>query len=864
MQTNTVSIKTICFTILLLSIHFCSNAQLSINNELKTLLFGKNKFADIMQTVNNYYNQKNYNDNPKLFSEFKKWNRWAWYEARHLDVQRNFVDVTQKNYDIAKQITTARLNRAAAANTGNWFSLGPDNVVFPGGNTSIGIGRVDRIAFHPTNPNIIFAGSPAGGLWKTDDAGANWFPISEYIPGLGVSGIVVDKINPNIIYVLTGNGDDFSNSLPSNLYRKSIGIMKTIDGGNTWTQLPLPITSNNYYGFKLIQMPTNNNILFAATSQGLYKSIDAGNSWIIVSSFNVRVYDVEISPSNPAIVFYTTDDYIYKSRNFGGTFSPILTSAYTPTYAVLSALETAISVSPNDPTGLYVNFSGSEQLYYSSDTGNTFIRRNASSPPTKRYTNAFTVNPLDANKILIGNVNVNTSTDGGVTFPITGAAIHADMHDLQYSPINNILYAGTDGGVYKSNDDGINWVPLHNGMNTTMYYHMGCKSSNTDLLLAGSQDNGMHFRNNSYVFNNINNGDGFDAKFLNNSNVAFYSLNAQIAKYTVSTNSAVQSLIPPGAININDQAFFFPHIEIHPTNDNIIYAGYGTSIFRTITGGNIGSWTSVGASGSAGFGSAGGLAVSANNPDRLYAANGTTLRISNDKGTTWAIISGNTGWPTNGVTITDIRSRKSNADEIWVTFGNYGGQKVLYSSNAGTSWVNLTGSLPDLPVYCIDYTEDGDAYIGTDAGVYFMDFAMNDWVQFSNGMPILPVTELFVDINNNSIKAATFGRGIWKSELYSDCAPSLNLAGTSLGTNFYQASGLIITTQSVTGSFGNNNKYRSPTKIQFLPGFNSKENSYVHAIIGDCGQGVFDRNSVLPKLSNVNTSGPKLIMQNVE
>jgi photosystem II stability/assembly factor-like uncharacterized protein len=860
MQTNILKIIKAYFTIFLIGLSFFTQAQLPINDELKILLTGKNKFADIMQTVNTYYNQKNYSVNQKLSSEFKKWNRWAWYEARHIDNNGNFVDATQKNYDIAKKITASNLDRATVANSGNWFNLGPVNVVFPGGSVSAGIGRVDRIAFHPTNSNIIFAGSPAGGLWKTDDGGLNWYSISEYIPGLGVSGIVVDKNNPNIIYVLTGNGDDYSNALPSNLYRKSIGIMKTIDGGNTWTQLPLPISFYNYYGFKLVQMPNNTNILLAATSQGLFRTTNAGNSWVMVSDFNEDIFDIEISPANPAIVFYTKSNFIYKSRDFGATFTPILSGAFNPSYfGSTITRETAISVSPNDPTALFVNFSNSNQLYYSNDTGNTFTRRNAASPPTVRYTNAFTVNPINASKILVGNIGVNTSTDGGVTFPISGAAIHADIHDLQYSPINNILYSATDGGVYKSNDDGANWIPLHNGMNTTMYYHMGCKKgSSSDLLLAGSQDNGMHLRNNSSIFSNINGGDGFDAKFLNNSNVAFYSLNAQIAKYTVSTNSAVQALIPPGAANINDQVFFFPHIEIHPTNDNIIYAGYGTSIFRSTTGGNFGSWTNIGSSASSGFGSAGGLAVSANNPDRLYAANGTTLQISNDKGTTWATISGTNGWPASSGVITDIRSRTNNADEIWVTFGSYDVEKVLYSGNAGTSWINFTGSLPNLPVYCIDYTDDGDAYIGTDAGIYFMDFAMNDWVPFSNGMPIIPVTELFVDITNNSIKAATFGRGIWKSDLYSNCAASLNLVGTSLGTNLYQASGLITTTQDVTGSFGNNNKYRSPTKIQFLPGFKSKENSYLHAIIGPCGQGVFSKNGA--SINKIVGVVPKVIM----
>jgi hypothetical protein len=67
-----------------------------------------------------------------------------------------------------------------------------------------------------------------------------------------------------------------------------------------------------------------------------------------------------------------------------------------------------------------------------------------------------------------------------------------------------------------------------------------------------------------------------------------------------------------------------------------------------------------------------------------------------------------------------------------VTFGGYGGQKIIYSSNGGAAWGNLTGSLPDLPVYCADFISNGDVYIGTDAGVYFKAYAWSDWVRFSN------------------------------------------------------------------------------------------------------------------------------------
>jgi hypothetical protein len=104
---------------------------------------------------------------------------------------------------------------------------------------------------------------------------------------------------------------------------------------------------------------------------------------------------------------------------------------------------------------------------------------------------------------------------------------------------------------------------------------------------------------------------------------------------------------------------------------------------------------------------------------------------------------------------------------------------------------------------------------------------------------MIPVTELLANETNGSIKAATFGRGIWQSDLYSDCGPLLLLGGTVLGTNFYQSAGVIETTQQLPGSLGNSVKYRSPTKITLKPGFRAYNNSKLDARIGPCGQGVF-------------------------
>jgi hypothetical protein len=286
---------------------------------------------------------------------------------------------------------------------------------------------------------------------------------------------------------------------------------------------------------------------------------------------------------------------------------------------------------------------------------------------------------------------------------------------------------------------------------------------------------------------------------------------------------------------------FFPNIIAHPTNNNIVYVGYANTIWRSSDQGA--NWTSISNTGSsnAGAGHTGGLAVTPAFPDRLYAANATLVRRSDDQGTNWTTISGTSGWPASFGVITDLACRSNNADEIWVTTsGNNGANRVLYSGNAGASWINFTGTLPNMPVYCITYDDNGDAYIGTELGVYFMDFVMNDWVPFFNGMPLVPITDLFVNETFGTIQASTFGRGIWESDLYSDCGPFLLLNGVAEGSRFYQSNGFIETVQVVPGSFGNALRLRSPQKIIFKNGFRSYNNSYLHALIGNCGQGVFN------------------------
>jgi hypothetical protein len=377
-------------------------------------------------------------------------------------------------------------------------------------------------------------------------------------------------------------------------------------------------------------------------------------------------------------------------------------------------------------------------------------------------------------------------------------------------------------------------------MQTTQYYHFTGVNGNNNFILGGAQDNGIiQSSNDGGSYQLVLGGDGFEAAYLNgNNNMYYFSYNEFLAKGTRSPASN-NARTPAGATG------FYSSVAIHPTNDQIIYAGYSNGVYRTDNDGS--NWANKGNQGSAGGSPAGGLAVSANIPDRIYAASNTTLWMSDNKADNWTTISGTPGWPNASVAvpITDITSRSINGNEIWVTLGGYtAGRKVFYSSNGGAGWTNLSGSLPNIPVHCVKYSSDGDVYIGTDIGVYFMDYTMNDWVPFSNGLPVVPVTDLFINEVDGNIRAGTFGRGMWQSDLYSDCGLFMMLTGVTQGTNFYQSGGFIETTQQVPGSIGNQLRLRSPTKITFKPGFRIGNSAYMHALIGNCGQGVFNKAAI--------------------
>jgi photosystem II stability/assembly factor-like uncharacterized protein len=833
--------------ITILSVLFFSFGYSCVAQKLNPVLFNKinteRKLVEIVKLATNYFEvetvQQRTENNPQLLLKFEKekkhWYRWLWWAMHHTDSAGNILTdnttVTSKLENIS-DFQNQRSIEAYASNSGNWSCIGPDGV-------EKGLARVDRIAFHPTDPLQLYCGTPAGGLWKSNNGGDNWYELNGFQPQFGVSGVVVDQWNPNTIYALTG---EFINVL---YHRKCYGVLKSTDGGATWNLKNTIVTGATIeadLGYRLIQISSSK--LLASTSSGYFITNNGGETWVLNSV--LRYEEMVKKPGSSNIVYAANNHTIFKSTNGGDSYVQIPLTNLNSDFVNYISGNIKLAVTPANPSHLTVQISGSlrnqnqstteiNRIYTSYNEGASWVLKTNSSPGVlKEFYAAMGISSTNENYLFSGNVSLVQSSDGGSTYgPLydSDQGIHSDHHEILPNPIDHKMYFCTDGGVYKASDQSTTFSFKSTGVLATQVYRIAGTNLDDNVFVCGTQDNGVILKKSNGTSALVRGGDGFHLKFLNNSaNEFIFNTNESVFKYTISTQQLLHLFTVQGFNGYN------PALEIHPTNNNIIYLGYTNGLYRSDNGGltfnQINNYTI-----SPGFNiPSGGLAVSAHMPDRIYISNYGIVYRSDNRGATSVVISQNSGWPAAPGNISDICTRPNNADEIWVTFtsGN-----VIYSSNAGLTWTDLTGSLPALPIYCIQYTSSGDAYIGTEAGVYYMGLTMNDWAPFYNGLPQLPVTDLFINENAATIKAATFGRGVWKSDLYASCAPFLNLAGVTNGVNFYQADGIINSTQVIEGSYGNDIKYRSPSQIVFLPGFNAKAGSSLQTVIGSCGQGVF-------------------------
>ncbi|MCU0405196.1 MAG: hypothetical protein MUE99_11685, partial [Chitinophagaceae bacterium] len=398
-----------------------------------------------------------------------------------------------------------------------------------------------------------------------------------------------------------------------------------------------------------------------------------------------------------------------------------------------------------------------------------------------------------------------------------------------------------DGGISRSTDNGINWTNLTTGMRITQYYRISTTAANDQAVLGGTQDNGHHVRfSNTSAFKwTLTCCDGMDNAIDPVDDQILYMCTQYGGLNRSADGGDTWSYISPVVSgSTREESSWVAPIALHTsTRTTIFYAG-NTGIWRSTNSG-LSNWVNIGADGK------GAMAQGTSFSSRFYAAgNNTTLRKSdniNDADPDWTVISGTTGWPASGelsgTQITGIAVNPTNSQDVWVTFSGYQqNTKVLRSTNMGTSWSNLTGDLPNIPVHTIKVRDLGsgnwEAYIGTDIGV-FMRTNSFGWTFWSNGLPRVMITDL--EINNSYVYAGSYGRGIWRSEPYSGCPANSSYSGTYNDERVFQASQSITSTSTITGTVGANVWMKAGSYIQLNPGFTAQSGSVFRATTGPCG-----------------------------
>ncbi len=702
----------------------------------------------------------------------------------------------------------------ASLKSGNgWSPVGPDRRP-PSVNSSSshGVGRINCIAFHPTDPLTYWVGVAQGGVWKTVDGGNTYRPLTDDLPILRVSDIAVNPKDPDNIFIAVCDYAYIGVALNTDSRKRhthyGLGVYRTDNGGNSWRPTGLTFSETEFDASlirRVLYHPTQDGVLVAAGVSGIFKSTDDGNTWRKVDTH--VIWDIEQDFNNGSVIYATTGTI----RSFGGGSATLMKSTdFGETWVQkttnwpndLSIGRTEIGLTPQNSNYVYILAAdpngGFYGFYRSTDAGETWTARNTQAANGQNildnqqgwYDLAILVDPKNKERIYVGGLNMRASSDGGVSWePVSNwvfsddnFTLHADQHQYKYNQVDKKYYACHDGGVARTDTiipgtrtDGkwnTTWEERSNGMIITSFYRIGLCEMFPGYVVGGAQDNSSFYNKNGNWINFIG-GDGMDCMINpDNPNIVYGS--SQYGSLVRSDNggSSIKGIRP--SVGSEKGEWTTPIIQ-DPNNPNIIFTGYG-NVYKSLNKGD--SYTKIsnfpvvaGYNAPAEITS---LVMYPGNNKTLYAAS----RIRYDKPTNtklWATQDGGSRWTNiiqgipDTLYITSMAVNGNDSLDLWVAFGGFlPGEKVFRTKDGGLSWTNMSLDLPNIPVNSVVHQEgygNDVVYVGTDAGVYYYTESSGKWTLYSNLLPNVVVSELEIHYPTRKLYAATFGRGIWMTDL---------------------------------------------------------------------------------------------------
>ncbi|MFZ1729937.1 MAG: T9SS type A sorting domain-containing protein [Bacteroidota bacterium] len=709
-------------------------------------------------------------------------------------ISEGLRDATEQ---LAFQKSRLAMRKESFANV--WSFVGPNTIA----------GRIRVVKYHPTNGNIVYAGAASGGLFKSTNGGLSWTAKTDHLPTLAIGHMAIDPVNPDVLYIGTGEGSSNWDAVYGN------GIYKSVDAGETWTNVMEGVINEQDLAVNFIAIhPDDPNLIFAATTYGsgtgaLMRSTDGGGEWKAVLNGPARTISIDKAKPDRILVGFgynqgRSSNGIYYSDERGDRFTfkkiasnlpasdsignVVMDASLSVPGTVICAMHRAPKYAPTENQ----DFLG---IFRSTDFGDNWVKLPSSSQSNMRealrsqgdYNLFIRIHPTDANVLFFGGINSWRSTDAGVSFrqvtTQTGlAGAWVDMHDADFSPANpDIMLLASDGGVFRTTDCRKSTIVMEEvgaGLATMQFYSMNYDRQTPTRVAGGTQDR----RNNigdagTLEWRQLINwgGDGGYVAF-DYSNPDIFYVAYQYGRLGKTTNGGASFSAIQDGLELRDASnnylfsFVTPFI-MHPTNSNTLFVG-GNKIYRTETGGN--TWYPI-SDDLTGSGSSlsqfQNLDLCKSNPDVLYGVTGysslayrSTNALASSSTVTWTRI--DAGLP--NLYLGDVAVHPTNGDIAYIGTAGFSSSSGVYKTvDGGSSWTFMKGEtpetmLPDIPVGAIAIWDKNPeiVFAGTDVGVYVSRDGGLNWAPFTEGLPNVVVDDLKIT-EGDVLYAATHGRGMW-------------------------------------------------------------------------------------------------------
>lgn len=725
-------------------------------------------------------------------------------------------------------------------------------------------GRIIDVENHPTNARIIYLGAAGGGVWKSNDSGTTFNPIfDDYAQSIGV--VKLDPKHPDEI-IWVGTGEIWTRNSVS----VGDGLFKSSDGGSNWTKVGFEKSERIS---SIVINPNNTDEMYVGVlgalwsdseDRGVYKSLDGGKTWdkILYVGPSTGAADVIMDPNNPSVLYTSMWEFrrsgwdftsggrtsaLYKSTDSGKTWDKIHTGFPEGDLGRIT-----VAIAPSDTNILYAVLETGEKatngLWKSSDTGNSWEHLNNDFGLTVRpfYFSRITIDPKNPDVVVKGGLNGSISRDGGNTFKSLGN-MHSDIHDVVFD-INNsdVLYAGTDGGMYRSWDGGTTFEIVEN-LPLSQFYHISVDNETPYNVYGGLQDNGSWYGPssspggvNARDWNSVGYGDGFRVLKHPTKNIIYSEMQGAANVWRYDTDKKRTRTVQPMKRKGDPDLRF--------------------------------NWNAP-------------MAVSAHAPDRFYMGS-QFLHKSEDMGESWDIISpdlttndaakqdqsssgglsvDNSG-AENHTTIFTIAESPLDENILWI--GTDDGN-IQVTKDGGENWINVTTNLVGIPantwVYHIeasvhgkgtayavfeghttgdmkayslktidygqtwtniitddvhgfvrniqeDYESENLLFLGTEFGLYVTIDGGKNWSKFENNMPATAVHFMELQKQTNDLVMGTHGRGVI---IIDDISPLRELGQEVLAQDVYffkTKPFIMIEDSGFSGSFGTETQFVGQSK----------------------------------------------------